>query len=156
MKRLLTAKTIRAGVVFASAFCLAFTMGLFVSNASAASNRDDVKKAQQTLTEKGFYHGEVDGIVGPRTRQAIADYQKSEHRPVTRRLDVETAGKLGVGPESVGGEFKGAGHEVGEGGKEAGHDVSKGKPVAAGKEFGKGIGRGAKDVGKGVKEAVTP
>jgi peptidoglycan hydrolase-like protein with peptidoglycan-binding domain len=149
----LTAKTVRSTIVFA--FCVVLTMGMLASNANAASN-DDVKKAQQSLTDKGFYHGQVDGIAGPLTRQAIGDYQKSENRPVTRRLDVETAGKLGVGPESVGGNFKGAGHEVGQGSKEAGHDVSKGKPVAAGKEFGKGVGRAAKKVGKGVKEAVTP
>jgi peptidoglycan hydrolase-like protein with peptidoglycan-binding domain len=151
---LLTAKIVRTTVVFA--FCVALTIGMLSSNANAASNRDDVMKAQQSLSEKGFYHGPVDGIAGPRTRQAIADYQKSEHREVTRRLDVETAGRLGVGHESVGGDFKGAGREVGEGGKDVGHDVKKGEPVKAGKEFGKGIGRGAKDVGKGVKEAVTP
>jgi peptidoglycan hydrolase-like protein with peptidoglycan-binding domain len=151
---LLTAKTVRSTFVFA--FCVALTIGMLSSSANAASNRDDVKKAQQTLSDKGFYHGPVDGIAGPLTRQAIGDYQKSEHRAVTRRLDVDTAGRLGVGHESVGGDFKGTGREVAEGSKEAGHDVAKGKPIKAGKEFGQGIGRGAKDVGKGVKEAVTP
>lgn len=151
---LLTTKTVRSTLVFT--FCAALTIGMLSSNANAASNRDDVKKAQQSLSDKGFYHGPVDGIAGPLTRQAIADYQKSEHRAVTGRLDVETAGRLGVGHESVGGDFKGTGREVAEGSKEAGHDVAKGKPIKAGKEFGKGIGRGAKDVGKGVKEAVTP
>ena len=34
--------------------------------------------------------------------------------------------------------------------------ISKGKPVQAGKDFGKGIGRGAKDVGEGIKDAVKP
>ena len=151
---LLTAKTIRSTFVFA--FCVALTIGVLASNANAAPDRDDIKKAQQSLSDKGFYHGPVDGISGPLTRQAIADYQKSEHRAVTRRLDVDTAGRLGVGHESVGGDFKGTGREVAEGSKEAGHDVKKGKPVTAGKEFGQGVGRGAKDVGKGVKEAVTP
>jgi peptidoglycan hydrolase-like protein with peptidoglycan-binding domain len=151
---LITAKTVRSTFVFA--FCAALTIGMLASNANAASDRDSVKKAQQSLSDKGFYHGEVDGIAGPLTRQAIADYQKSEHRAVTSRLDADTAGRLGAGHESVGGEFKGAGRQVGEGSKEAGHDVSKGKPIKAGKDFGKGIGRGAKDVGKGVKEAVTP
>lgn len=149
------AKTLRITIV--SAFCLALTIGMLASNSiAAASDHDDVKKAQQTLTDKGFYHGPVDGITGPLTRQAIADYQKSEHRAVTRRLDPETAGRLGAGHGTVGDDFKSTGREVGEGTKEAVHEVSKGKPVAAGKEFGKGIGRGAKDVGKGVKEAVTP
>ena len=149
-----TIKTVRSSIVFA--FLVALMIGVWGLNAAASSNHDDVRKVQQSLAGKGFYHGQVDGILGPRTRQAIGDYQKSEHRPVTGRLDAETAGKLGVGPESVGGNFKGAGHEVKEGTKEAGHDISNGKPVTAGKEFGKGVGRAGKKVGKGVKGAVTP
>jgi hypothetical protein len=54
-------------------------------------------------------------------------------------LDPETAGKLGVGSESIGGKFKGAGHEDGAGDKESGHEIQKGKPVAADKQSGKGI-----------------
>src|SRR5437763_17117751 len=134
---LFTAKTVRSAIVFV--FCAALSIGILASNSSAAPDRDDVKKAQQKLTEKGFYHGQVDGIAGPLTRQAIGDYQKSEHRAVTKRLDAETAGRLGVGHEAVGADFKGTGHEVAEGSKEAGHDDSKGQPVAAGKDFGKGI-----------------
>jgi hypothetical protein len=61
-----------------------------------------------------------------------------------------------VGTESIGGSFKGASQEVGEGGEEAGHEMKHGKPVAAGKEMGKGLGRGGKKVGEGVKKAVTP
>jgi peptidoglycan hydrolase-like protein with peptidoglycan-binding domain len=151
---MLTAKNVGSGIVFA--FVAFLTIGMLGVNVTAASNRNDVKKAQQSLADKGFYHGQVDGILGPRTRQAIGDYQKSENRPVTRRLDDETAGKLGVGPQSVGGNFKGAGREIGEGTKEAGHDISNGKPVAAGKEFGQGVGRAGKKVGKAVKGAVTP
>ena len=98
----------------------------------------------------------VDGILGPQTRAAIRQYQQSENLPVTGRLDGETAGKLGVGPESVGGSFETAGHEVGKGGKEFGHELKKGKPVAAGKEMGKGMGRGGEKVGEGVKKAVSP
>src|SRR3982750_143787 len=97
----LTAKTLRSIVVFAFSVCLTF--GMLAFNASGALNHDDVKKAQQSLAGKGFYHGQVDGILGPQTRQAIGEYQKSEKRPVTGRLDVETAGKLGGGPGSVGG-----------------------------------------------------
>jgi len=57
--------------------------------------------------------------------------------------------------ESVGGEFKGAGKEMGRGSEEAAHEMKKGKPVAAGKEFGKGAGRFGEKVGKGVKKAVS-
>jgi hypothetical protein len=44
---------------------------------------------------------------------------------------------------------------VGKGGKELGHEMKQGKPIAAGKEMGKGLGRGGKDFGQAVKKAVT-
>jgi hypothetical protein len=62
---------------------------------------------------------------------------------------------LGVGPESIGGTFKGAGEEAGQGGQELGHEIKQGKPIAAGKEFGIGIGRAAKKVASGVQKATT-
>lgn len=116
---------------------------------------NDVKHLQGNLRDKGYYDGQVDGILGPRTRAAIRQYQKTENLPVTGRVDAQTAGKLGVGPESVKGSFKGAGQEVGEGSKEAGHEITQGKPVAAGKEMGKGLGRGGKKAGQGIKKAVS-
>ena len=131
-------------------------LGLSLTSLASAANtsKEDIEKVQRSLTDKGFHPGNVDGTLGSRTRSAIREYQKSENLPVTGRLDAETAGKLGVGPESIGGNFKGAGLEAAEGSKEAGHEVTEGKPLAAGKEFGKGIGRAGEKVGKGVKKAV--
>ena len=97
-----------------------------------------IKKAQEELREKGYAPEPIDGFLGPRTEAAIRQYQESENLPVTGRLDGETAAKLGVEPESVGGNFKGAGKEVKESGQEAGQEIKDGKPVAAGKELGKG------------------
>ncbi len=94
--------------------------------------------------------------MGPQTRHAIGQYQKSQALPVTQHLDDKTAGQLGVGPESVGGKFNSAGENVGDGGKQFGHEIKKGQAVKAGKDLGEGIGRGGKDVGEGVKKAVTP
>jgi hypothetical protein len=34
--------------------------------------------------------------------------------------------------------------------------MKKGKPIAAGKEMGKGLGRGGEKFGKAVKKAVSP
>ncbi|MCL5746070.1 MAG: peptidoglycan-binding protein [Acidobacteria bacterium] len=110
---------------------------------------------QKSLNDKGFDAGPVDGVLGTRTRAAIRQYQSSEKLTVNGRLDAETAGKLGVGPESIGGSFKGAGQEVGQGGKELGHEMQQGKPIAGGKEFGLGVGRAAQKVAGGVKKAVT-
>ena len=153
-------KTVRAAVVVA--FLTIGMLSLSVRAVASAAHsteavaQNDISKVQQSLSDKGFYHGQIDGLLGPRTRQAIGEYQKSAKLPVTNQLDPETAGKLGVGSESIGGKFKGAGHEVGAGGKEAGHEIKKGQPVAAGKELGKGIGRAGKDVGQGIKKAVSP
>ena len=72
-----------------------------------------------------------------------------EVRPGAHKPDSHAKG------ESVSGEFKGAGKEMGRGSEEAAHEMTKGKPIAAGKEFGKGAGRFGEKVGKGVKNAVS-
>ena len=126
---------------------------------SAARSGSDVKKVQQTLRDKGYDPGQIDGRMGPQTRGAIGQYQQAENLPVTQHVDARTAEKLGVEREpepSVGGSFKQAGQQVGAGGEQFGHEISKGKPVAAGKDLGKSIGRGGKDVGQGVDNAVSP
>ena len=125
--------------------------------ASAADKPDQqgIKNAQQSLSDKGFYHGSVDGKIGPHTRAGIREYQKSESLPVTGRLDMATAGKLGVAPESEGADFKKAGQDVGKGGKDMGHEMKEGKPLEAGKEFGQEVGHAGKKVGQGVKKAVS-
>ena len=137
------------------AVLLAASGTILWGQADQQQTQADVKKVQDNLHDKGFYNGQIDGISGPQTQRGIRQYQKAENLPITGRLDPKTAGKLGVGPESVGGSFKGAGQEVGQGSKEAGHEITQGKPVAAGKEIGKGFGRGGKKAGHGIKQAVT-
>ena len=130
-------------------------LGLCVTPSALAGSSDDIMKVQKSLNDKGYDAGPVDGVLGSRTRVGLRQYQAAEKLSVTGRLDAETAGKLGVGPESIGGSFKEAGQEVKEGGKELGHEVQQGKPIAGGKELGIGIGRAAKNVASGVKKAVT-
>jgi peptidoglycan hydrolase-like protein with peptidoglycan-binding domain len=135
--------------------CLSLAPMASAADQPAALHRQDIQRVQQSLSNKGFSPGRADGVLGPRTRASIREYQRSASLPVTGRLDAETAGKLGVGPESIGGSFKGAGQEVGKGGQELGREMKSGKPLAAGKEFGKGVGRAGEKVGKGIKRAVT-
>ncbi|HEV2418305.1 MAG TPA: peptidoglycan-binding domain-containing protein [Terriglobia bacterium] len=159
-----TSKT--AGIKVALIVCAAGMLGLvltpFVSTANAqedrsiVTNHQDVTKVQKTLRSDGYYHGQVDGLMGPQTRDGIRRYQESNHLASTGRLDSKTAGRFGVGSESTGGNFKSAGKSVGRGSMEAGHEMKEGKPIASGKEFGEGVGRGGKYVGKGVKKAVSP
>ena len=55
---------------------------------------DDVSKAQQALTDKGFNPGPIDGKMGPKTKAAITEFQTKEHLKVSGRLDKETKDKL--------------------------------------------------------------
>ena len=128
---------------------------LSVTPSASAASSEEIKTVQKSLNDKGYDVGSADGVLGTRTRAAIRQYQASEKLTVNGRLDTETAGKLGVGPESIGGSFKGAGQDVGQGGKELGHEMQQGKPIAGGKEFGIGVGRAAQKVAGGVKKAVT-
>jgi len=143
---------------FITVVTLALALGLFglsLTPTALAGSSDDIKTVQKSLNDKGYDVGPADGVLGTRTRAGIRQYQASEKLTVNGRLDAETAGKLGVGEESIGGSFKGAGQEVGQGGEELGHEMQQGKPIAAGKEFGLGVGRAAKKVASGVKKAVT-
>lgn len=153
---------IRIALIFLAAGMLGLSLTPFVYAANpgagkpTASQHQNIKKLQEALRDKGYYTGHIDGLMGPQTRTAIRQYQKSENLAATGRLDAQTAGRLGVGQESVGQDFKNAGRQAGEGSEAAGYQMKKGKPIAAGKEFGKGMGRFGKDVGKGVKKAVNP
>jgi len=119
-------------------------------------SQSTVKAAQESLRDKGYQPGPIDGIVGPKTRSAVREYQKAESLPVNGQLNSETVARLGIQEKSVTGNFKEAGDKVASGTREAGHELEEGKPVAAGKEFGKGVGQSAKKVGKGVAGAVKP
>ena len=143
---------------FITVVTLALALGLFglsLTPSALAGSSDDIRTVQKSLNDKGYDVGPVDGVLGTRTRAGIRQYQASEKLTVNGRLDAETAGKLGVGEESIGGSFKGAGQEVGQGGEELGHEMQQGKPIAGGKEFGLGVGRAAQKVAGGVKKAVT-
>ena len=65
------------------------------------SSRAEIRDVQQKLQADNLYHGNIDGIVGPETRRAIAEYQKQNGLRVTANLDRQTmdslAGTTGVG-----------------------------------------------------------
>ena len=102
----------------------------------AVEHPNDVNRMQQTLQDRGHYSGKVDGVFGLRTRASIRGFQKAENLPVTGQLDTQTAGRLGVTPES---------HE------KTGHHITQGKPSA-------GInlaGRRSKPLQKAVKGVAS-
>ncbi len=59
-------------------------------------SRDEVKKVQEALKSKGEDPGNVDGVMGKKTKEALRDFQKTNGLKVTGAMDRETANKLGV------------------------------------------------------------
>jgi hypothetical protein len=60
------------------------------------SSRSLVAEVQDALDDAGFDPGPVDGVIGARTRDAIADYQAAYGLPVTGRIDNALLRSLGI------------------------------------------------------------
>jgi peptidoglycan hydrolase-like protein with peptidoglycan-binding domain len=60
------------------------------------SSTESIRRAQRALQDQGYYTSTVDGLLGPRTRAAIRNYQRDNRLPVTGELDERTASQLGV------------------------------------------------------------
>jgi peptidoglycan hydrolase-like protein with peptidoglycan-binding domain len=165
------------------AICCLFSSSALADehNKTRRVSSDSIKKAQSELKDEGFYKGEVDGVMGPQTREALRGYQREKGLTGDGRLTRETASSLGIASKTGSGEsdspgeyFENAGSEIeehygkggkalGRGSKEAGKDIKEGEVTEAGKdvgkgaakfgkEVGKGTGKAAKEVGKGVKD----
>jgi hypothetical protein len=55
-----------------------------------------IANVQATLQQQGYYQGEVDGLLGPQTRAAIADYQRDRGLYITSAIDQPTLESLGM------------------------------------------------------------
>ena len=55
-----------------------------------------VKQAQRSLEEAGFYTGRIDGIMGPKTQHALVVYQGKHGLPKTGKLDNATRKSLSM------------------------------------------------------------
>ena len=56
-----------------------------------------VADVQASLQEQGYYKGEVDGLMGPLTREALASFQRDHGLITTAALDQPTLASLGLG-----------------------------------------------------------
>ena len=64
---------------------------------SASVSADErVKAAQQALRDNGLDPGAVDGFMGPKTQQAIRDFQQAQRMEATGELDPKTMHALGI------------------------------------------------------------
>jgi hypothetical protein len=55
-----------------------------------------ISNVQHQLRREGYYHGEIDGLIGPMTRRALARYQADHGLYVTRAIDEPTLQALGL------------------------------------------------------------
>lgn len=56
-----------------------------------------IADVQSALQEQGYYQGEVDGLLGPLTRDALAAYQSTQGLTATAAIDQPTLASLGLG-----------------------------------------------------------
>src|SRR6266487_2229110 len=56
-----------------------------------------IADVQTELQQMGYYQGEVDGLLGPMTRQALTDYQADQGLTTTAVIDEPTLNSLGMG-----------------------------------------------------------
>ena len=56
-----------------------------------------IADVQAVLQEMGYYKGEVDGLLGPLTREALTGYQTEQGMAVTAVIDEPTLDALGMG-----------------------------------------------------------
>ena len=146
-----------AGIAFTLLTTGMSVQGLPRSAAGSDSNQEgvapfviknEIRKMQETLRDKGHYLGKVDGAFGLRTRAGIRAYQKAENLPITGQVDSRTADGLGVRPESNWGTPRSAGRELGPGSDGAGDEVNRDKPSA-------GIRRAADRASKTSRKEVS-
>jgi hypothetical protein len=55
-----------------------------------------IANVQAALQQQGYYHGDVDGLIGPLTREALANYQRDHGLYTTSAIDRPTLESLGM------------------------------------------------------------
>jgi peptidoglycan hydrolase-like protein with peptidoglycan-binding domain len=79
------------------AFARLYAHGPYAS-APAVVQHDTLRKAQAILARNGFYRGELNGLPGPDTEEALIRFQSSERLPRTACLDIDTLARLHLLP----------------------------------------------------------
>jgi hypothetical protein len=67
-----------------------------VAEALPLSSTEMIRRAQVALKEQGYYEGQTDGVMSPRTSNSLKTFQRENNLPQTGDLDPATANKLGI------------------------------------------------------------
>ncbi len=60
------------------------------------ARKNIIMRMQLTLQFQGYYDGPIDGIMGPKTRDAVKKFKKDKGIPGTSVMDAETLNALGI------------------------------------------------------------
>jgi peptidoglycan hydrolase-like protein with peptidoglycan-binding domain len=65
-------------------------------NAAITMTKDEVRQLQQALNDNGFDAGEVDGVFGAQTSEALKRFQSKAGLPPTGKMDQQTLALVGL------------------------------------------------------------
>ena len=82
------------------------------SSMGAGVSHSEVTQAQTALKQKGLYSGPIDGRIGPKTRQAISQFQRQNGLKQTAQLDSRTMSGLHGSGTSGSGAAAREGHRL--------------------------------------------
>jgi peptidoglycan hydrolase-like protein with peptidoglycan-binding domain len=102
------------------------------SSAGGQWGKDDIKKVQEALKDKGQDPGPADGVMGAQTQKALRAFQSANGLKASGRLDEETAKKLGVEKGSSSAE-KGSSSMKGSSSKESSSTPAAKEPSTSSK-----------------------
>lgn len=63
-------------------------------------NQDTIRQLQEQLQNQGYEVGQVDGVLGPRTQDALMSFQRDQNLQATGRPDQQTMAALGIESDS--------------------------------------------------------
>jgi peptidoglycan hydrolase-like protein with peptidoglycan-binding domain len=63
---------------------------------SVSLSQSEIREVQMKLNQKGFNVGEPDGVMGPKTRDGLAQFQRQEGLKESGNIDSQTADALGI------------------------------------------------------------
>jgi peptidoglycan hydrolase-like protein with peptidoglycan-binding domain len=100
----------------------------------SGQSSENIKQVQEALKNKGHDPGPADGVMGPKTQQALRAFQKESGMQATGRLDDKTASALGVDASGSGSSSSGA--------SSSGRSSSTDKSSSSGSSSGSSLGTG--------------
>jgi peptidoglycan hydrolase-like protein with peptidoglycan-binding domain len=59
-------------------------------------SQETIVAVQKELAQLGYYHGPIDGLIGPQTERAISWFQSVDKLPVTGQIDDPTLKALRI------------------------------------------------------------